>query len=338
MLESQKATSKQMNDLTSKTRQPRPHQNTLESDITLDADICTIDVCAIQAHINIGSPIIVLPLNIQAIIGLQGGSQGTVITKSALPCNRYITIAIQSRRDAVVCIKLLRDSHLLVVTRSSELHIGVVHLMVNNHLLVVSGGSQLNVGVVNAMLDINLLVVSRGSELDIGITIFPANNNISLFINHIVSWVESDSGTIHVQTLGGFNTFHTTCSRCHNVEGEISILIVSIKLKSSIITLSHVALSSGRDSPATGNVRACFSPDSSWEGGDVSRWTSIGFNAIVNIDVSRVSRTFPADGGVQAVNSVEIAVSHGNRKLWASSRGDASNKSKVGNGKLHGFG
>jgi hypothetical protein len=111
--------------------------NNLKVDITLDAHVGSVDVGSVNGHVDIGGPVGITPFNVQAIVGLEGGRQGAVVRKRALPFDRHVAVAADGRGDAVVGINLLRDGDFLVVGGSSELDVGLVVVVVDLNIAIV---------------------------------------------------------------------------------------------------------------------------------------------------------------------------------------------------------
>jgi hypothetical protein len=109
----------------------------LELHIPLNGDIGAIDTGSVNGHINIGRPVRVLPLEIQAVIGLEVGSQGAVVADAALPFHRHFPVAVQRWGHPIVGINLLRDGDLLVVRRRRELDVCLVIVVVDNDVAVI---------------------------------------------------------------------------------------------------------------------------------------------------------------------------------------------------------
>jgi len=117
-----------------RTQNPLLMRENLEVDITLDAHVGSIDVSSINGHIHVGSPGVILPFDVEVVVGLEVGRQGTVVSNTALPLNREISVAVNSRGDTVVIINLLRDSDLLVLSRGSELDASLISAVVNDNV------------------------------------------------------------------------------------------------------------------------------------------------------------------------------------------------------------
>ena len=202
----------------------------LETDVSLDVDVGTINVCSIHGHVNIGGPVIVSPFYIQAVIGLQSSSQRTIVAKGAFPFNRNVATVVDSGCNSVVGVKLLRNCHFLVVSRCCQTNVGIVQLMVDGDFLVVSRCGELDLGVIHAVLDIDFLIVSGCGESDIGGSIVIAENDVGLFRFHVVSGVDGDTSTIDIKSLGGFNLsdIEAAASRCGETKRKVGILVVGI--------------------------------------------------------------------------------------------------------------
>jgi hypothetical protein len=284
----------------------------LKGNIAFDADIRSVHIGAIHGHVNIGCPVIVSPFDIQTVIGLQSGGQRAVVSKRSFPFDRNIAFVIDGRGNAVIVINLLRNSDLLVVSGSSELDIGVIHLVVDLDLLVISRGSELNLGVVQAVLDIHFLVIGGSSELDIGFAIVVAEHDIGFLAFHVVTGVDSDTGTVDIKSLGCLDALdiESGSSRSSQADGKIGILIVGIELKSGGATILSVDLSAGGNSPS-GNICACLTPNIAWKRGNVGGGTNGRFDTIVEVNVSRLGGSCPVEGGVQAIKSIEVSITDG---------------------------
>ena len=104
----------------------------LEIDVTLDAHVGSVNAGSINGHVHVGGPSIILPFDIEVIVGLEVGRQGTVVAKTTLPLDREIAVGVDGRGDAVVIINLLREGDFLVFSRGSELNVGLVVAVVHD--------------------------------------------------------------------------------------------------------------------------------------------------------------------------------------------------------------
>ena len=261
----------------------------LEANVALDADIGSVDIGSINGHVDICSPVSILPFDIKTVIGFQRGSQGTIVTQGAFPLNRDVSVAGYSGGDAVVVVDLLR----------------------NGDLLVVSGSSELDAGLVQGVVDDDFLTVRRSGELDTGIVVGPVDDNIGLFISNVVSGVDRDAGAVHVKSLGGLDTadrkgFSGTGSQAKR---KIDIRVVGIDLEFSTVTSLGINIGTGRNTPAS-NIGGGFSPDITWERGNVAGGSDCRFDTIAEVHISGRRDSFPVDSGVKSVNSVEVSVAN----------------------------
>merc|ERR1719284_521671 len=117
----------------------------LEGNLTLGADGNTVNVGSRKSAVNIGGPVVILPFNIEAIIGLEGRREGVIISEGSFPRDGDITIAVDRRRNSIVVIQFLGDGNFLVVRRSREFYVCVTHLVIKNDFLRVLGGRKLDV-------------------------------------------------------------------------------------------------------------------------------------------------------------------------------------------------
>ena len=109
-------------------------QNHLEVDIPLDAHVGTVDVGSVNWAVDVGGPVIILPLNIDAVVGLQGGGQGAGVAEASLPLNREISSAGDGRSNTVVIVDLLGDGDFLGISRGSELDVGVSVVVLDDNI------------------------------------------------------------------------------------------------------------------------------------------------------------------------------------------------------------
>jgi hypothetical protein len=276
-------------------------------------DIRSVDVGAIDGHVNIGGPVIVSPFDIQTVIGLQSGGQRAIVSKRSFPFDRNIAFIIDSGGNAVVVINLLGNSNLLVFSGSSELDIGVIHLVVDLDLLVIRRGSKLNVGLVQAVLDIHFLASGGSSEFDIGVAIVVAEHDIGFLTFHVVTGVDSDTGTVDIDSLGCFNAMdiESGSSRSSQAEGKISSLVIRVQFKLGTTALLGIDFAAKGNSPAT-SVGACLTPNIAWKRGDVGGGANGGLNSIAEINVAGGGFATPVEGGVQSVKSVKVSITERN--------------------------
>lgn len=263
----------------------------LKANVALDADIGSVDAGSINGHVDICGPVSILPFDIKTVVGFQRGSQGAIITQSAFPLNREVSVAGNSGGDAVVVINLLR----------------------NGDLLVVSGSSELDAGVVHGVVDDDFLAVGRGGELDTGIAVGPVDDYIGLFISNVVSGVDGDTGSVHVKSLGGLDTadrkgFSGTGS---HAKRKIGIRVVGIDLEVSTVASLGINVGTSRHTPAR-NIGGGFSPEVAWERGNVAGGADCRFDTVAEVDISGRRGSFPVDSGVKSINSVEASVTDRN--------------------------
>ena len=285
----------------------------LESDVALDADIGALDVRTIKWHVDVGSPGIVIPFNIQTIVRLQGGGQGVVVTKGSFPLNRNVTIVVDGRRNAVGIVDLLGNGNFLVVSRSGQLEVGVIHLVIDSNFLAIGRRGKLNIGVIHLVLDVDFLAVGRSSELDIGATVVVTDHNVGFFGIHIVSGVQGHSGTINIHALGSLDLVHiqSVSSRSRHTKRKIGILVVSIQLKCGRAAVLSIDIGTGRDSPSA-DIGGCLTPDVAGKGGNVRGRSDSRFNTVIDIDITGLGGTFPVEGGVKSIKAIEVSVADRN--------------------------
>mmetsp|Transcript_46347 Transcript_46347/g.112345 ORF Transcript_46347/g.112345 Transcript_46347/m.112345 type:complete len:272 (-) Transcript_46347:260-1075(-) len=261
--------------------QQRLMRTSLEGDVTLDVDIGTVDIDTVKAAVDIGSPVTVVPFDIQTVIGLQSGGQGAVVSQGALPSNRDVSTVVDGRSNAVVVIQLLADGDLLVLSRCCQFDVGLVHGVVKSDFLVVSRCFDTDNSVPHVVGGFDLLAVSRSCELDIGVAIVVRDDNIGFLTAHVVSWVDSDTSAIDIKSLGGLDAVDTEAitSGSDHANRKVSIFVVQVDLDTGVIAFLHVALGTGRDSPS-GNVGAGLTPDIAWKGGNVRGWAGSSFDTV----------------------------------------------------------
>ena len=128
----------------------------LEVNVTLDANIGSTDTGSIKRHVYVGSPVIVVPFDVEAIIGLQCSGEGVVISKITFPCDRDVSVVVDGGGDTVVSIDLLGDSNLLAIGGCGELEAGGIHAVVKGKLTVGQvtwRGGEANLGISGIVVD-----------------------------------------------------------------------------------------------------------------------------------------------------------------------------------------
>ena len=162
----------------------------LKVDITLDAHVGSVNAGSINGHVHVGGPSIILPFHVEVIVGLEVGRQGTVVAKTTFPFDREIAVGVDGRGDAVVIINLLRDGDFLVISRGSELNVGLIGAVVDDNVrlfrldIVARVDSYASSVLVESLGGLNGLdtkvIASRGSETDREIIIFVGGINVKV--------------------------------------------------------------------------------------------------------------------------------------------------------------
>lgn len=278
----------------------------LEGNITLGRDAEARDVGSAQSCVNVGGPVVILPFDGDAVIGLDGGGQRVVVTEVTAPGNRDVSVAVDGGGDGVGIIDGLGDGDFLAVSGGGELDVGVSHAVVDDNLLGILGGGQLNTGVSHVVCDNNFLAVGGCGEFDVGLTVVVSDNNICVFGGDGVCWGDGEGGTVHINSLGGRDGIDSTISGGDNLHGKVGIIVGGVDSDVGG-TGGHGLGGSGRDSPSS-NVGLEGSEDLSWERGNVGGGKSRGFDTVFNVHISRGGASRPAEGGVQSINSIEASI------------------------------
>ena len=289
-------------------------KDNLESNVTLGRDGNTADIGSTQSSVDVCGPVVILPFNIDAFIRLDGGGQGIVVTKGSFPFNGDITIAVDSGRDLVVIIDLLRDGDFLVVSRCGQHNVGVVHGVVEDKFLVILGCGQLKLGVSHVVLDNNFLAVGRCSKLNVGVTVVVRDYDIGVFGSKGVCRSDTEASSIQINSLGCRDAIDTTIGGCDDLHGKVGIGVVSTDFDVGA-SARHVLGGSGSNAPSS-NVGLEGSENLSWERGDVGRWASSSFDSVVNRGITSRGASRPVEGGVQSINGIKVSI--GDRDLQMS--------------------
>mmetsp|Transcript_13286 Transcript_13286/g.38263 ORF Transcript_13286/g.38263 Transcript_13286/m.38263 type:complete len:324 (+) Transcript_13286:291-1262(+) len=311
----------------------------LEDEVPLDMHVGSRDVGAADRHVHVGRPVAVVPLHVDAVVGLHGGGQAAVVVQGALPLDRDVPVAVEGGGHAVAVVELLRQGQLLVVHRRGELDARVVDLVVDLHLLAVGGGGELDARVFELVRHHHLLAVGRGGELDVGGVVVVPEHDVSLLVRHVVARVDGDPGAVHVHSLGGLDGLDGSSAAAGGggeADGEVGIGVVGVDLHVSGAEILGVDVGAGGHAPSR-NVGLDLSPDGLWQGGEVAGGSDVGLDSVADVEVAVVGGSLPRERRVQSVDAVEVAILDGNGKLRATSMNASCEKGKVGNGELHVF-
>ena len=170
--------------------------------VALDAHVGSVNVGTINRHFHVGSPRTVLPLNIEAVVGLECGSQGAIIPQTPLPFDRNVSVAVESGSNTVVVINLLGECQLLGISGGSELDVGLVLAVGGYNVSRVvfevearryGNASAISIEALGGLHAPDLEVVSStGDEMDGKVSIVIASVNLEL---RAVSRLSIDLGT-----------------------------------------------------------------------------------------------------------------------------------------------
>lgn len=64
----------------------------LKADIALDADICPVEVSSVNGHVDISSPCLIAPFDIQAVVGAEVSGETGIFTKTTLPFDTQVSL------------------------------------------------------------------------------------------------------------------------------------------------------------------------------------------------------------------------------------------------------
>lgn len=263
------------------------NEKSLELNISLDADVGSIDVGAIDGHVDIGGPGIILPFNIKAVVGLEVGSEGAVSSEGSFPFNAEVTLVVDSGSDAVVFVDLLGDGDLLAIGRGGQTDISVSHVVV----------------------DFDLLGISRCGELDISGVVVVGNNNIPGVVHKVEARSDSDAGAIGIQALGGLDAAdgEVVASTGNNVDRKVILVVVGIDLDVGAAHVLWVHISASSNSPS-GDIGAGLSPDLAGKRGNIRGWASGGFDSVGNVHVLVVGAALPSESWVKSIESIKVSI------------------------------
>jgi hypothetical protein len=109
----------------------------LKRDVSLDADIGSVDVGSVNGHVHVGLPGGVAPFKVEAVVGTQVGSQAAVVRKAALPLDRHVPSAANGRGNSVLAVCLLGHGIGLPFRRRSQTDVGAVVAMADLNVLAI---------------------------------------------------------------------------------------------------------------------------------------------------------------------------------------------------------